>query len=118
MGRFIVEGMIVGEPVSTPLKNGGALMRIRVEERNSQGGSTTHEIEFYGKMCDRIPKFALNGCQAAVTGVISSKDWNGRNYHDLFGDGIVIISHPSYGKGGQASYEPPESEPSEDDLPF
>lgn len=118
MGRFIVEGTIIGEPVSTPLKNGGELMRIRVEERNSAGGSTTHEIEFYGKMCERIPKFSLNGCQAAVTGTLSSKDWNGRNYHDLFGDSIVVISQPRYGKASTQEREPADDEIPEADLPF
>lgn len=119
MGRFMIEGIVLSEPASTTLKTGGKLKTVTVEEHATGAKGTltyTHEIEFFGYNADRIPSIPLTGCHVFITGTVSSKSFGGRNYHDLFGDSLLVISGPTYEDKG--SGHAGSDEPDPDDLPF
>lgn len=118
MGRFMIEGLVTSEPTEMTVSSGKVIKKLCVEESvtTSKGQLVTynHEIEFFGLFADRLPKIALTGCRVFVMGSVTSKNYGGRSYRDLFGEQLMVITGPNY---EQAQPGRPD-EPNEDDLPF
>lgn len=122
MARFVIEGMVAEEPAYVTLPNGATrYKRLRIEEQlvaqNGKPYVTTHEVRFFGKMAEKIPEnIDLTGCRAIVVGILRSSDFNGKNYHDLYGDTFILESQPTFESANRQAI-PPEAM-GDQDLPF
>ncbi len=129
MGRFIVHGTITEEPKRSKFKNGIDVMTVTLEER-TQGAFkeqvNMYSIDFIGRNTDCVPQNArLAGSVAIVVGQVASREYKGKIYTNLYGDGftLVTLEAPQYADDedrppvpAQAGETPQTVD--EDDLPF
>ena len=96
MGRFIIHGIVVEEPKTNTTSNGIDMCNVVVEEKYSTPTKreviNTYSIDYMGKAVNCIPAgVRLVGCPVVVTGLLKSRQYNGKYYNDLQGDTFSII---------------------------
>ena len=131
MGKFIIHGTLVEEPVRTPLSNGTDCVTLIIEEKFNTAFKEIVEVfdvSFVGKNTNCVPtNIRLAGAPVVVTGTISSREYKGKYYKDLRGDTLSIITTNAFAKESTPTQEVVDevkdlsfdtSNLADDDLPF
>lgn len=136
MGKFVVHGVLVEQPRKSTTNNGIDCVTLLVEEKVRTAYNkeiiNVYSVDFMGKMVNCVPdNVRLIGAPVVVTGTIRSREYKGKYYNDLSGDGLTIIDTGSFVSNSvPMSAERAEVEPAiqganldiieveDDDLPF
>ena len=136
MGKFVVHGVLVEQPRKSTTSNGIDCVTLLVEEKIKTAYNkeiiNVYSVDFMGKMVNCVPdNVRLIGAPVVVTGSIRSREYKGKYYNDLSGDGLTIIDTGSFVSNSvPMSAERVEEEPAieganldnieieDDDLPF
>lgn len=136
MGKFVIHGVLVEQPRKSTTSNGIDCVTLLVEEKVRTAYNkeiiNVYSVDFMGKMVNCVPdNVRLIGSPVVVTGNIRSREYKGKYYNDLSGDGLTIIDIGSFVSNSvPMSAERVEIEPAiqgvhldtieieDDDLPF
>ena len=135
MGKFNIYGTIINAVDKTIDTRGGGQMNqtILIIEETTEGRNPVtykHDIFFSGYHRKRIPPTygdnnTLIGMRVLVLGTLASSTFNGKNYPQLRGEDLMVISKPVYEdkqpqqpqEDTQVDYD--KNVPShDDDIPF
>ena len=101
MGKFVVHGVLVEQPIKSTTSNGIDCVTLLVEEKVRTAYNkeiiNVYSVNFMGKMVNCVPdNVRLIGAPVVVTGTIRSREYKGKYYNDLSGDGLTIIDTGSF----------------------
>lgn len=131
MGKFVVHGVLVEQPRKSTTSNGIDCVTLLIEEKVKTAFNkeiiNVYSVDFMGKMVNCVPdNMRLIGAPVVATGTIRSREYKGKYYNDLSGDGLTIIDVGSF----VSNSVPMPTEPAiqganldnieigDDDLPF
>lgn len=122
MGKFVVHGVLVEQPRKSTTSNGIDCVTLLVEEKFRTAFNkeivNVYSVDFMGKMVNCVPdNVRLIGAPVVVTGTIRSREYKGKYYNDLSGDGLTIIDIGSFVSNSVPMSAGAEAEPAiQDDI--
>lgn len=129
MGKFVVHGILIEEPKKINTSSGIDCVNCLVEEKFRTAYSkeiiNVYSVNFMGKAVNCVPDgVSIIGCPVVITGTIRSREYKGKYYNDLNGDGMTVIETNTFVSNADSMPRQAQSanlesiEIEDDDLPF